>query len=123
MTTILVIDDEPSVLRALARTLRPHRVVTANSASEALRLLEAGDAFDLVLSDMMMPGVTGADLHAILEKTHPTLAHDMLFLSGGGTTPATKAFLAANESRVVMKPFDGPVLIACVNATLEKKAR
>ena len=56
-STILVVDDDPGMLRALARTLGEiHPVMTASAADEALAILERRDDIGVVLSDYAMPG-------------------------------------------------------------------
>ena len=60
---ILVVDDDPMALRAAARVLRDHRVITAQSFEQALGELQRA-RFDVVVSDFDMPGVDGAELLA-----------------------------------------------------------
>jgi len=80
---ILLVDDEPLVLSGLRRALRPCRnqweVVTATSGQEALQTL-ASDHFDLVLSDIRMPGMTGAELLREVSSRHPHVVR--MILSG-----------------------------------------
>jgi hypothetical protein len=64
---VLVVDDELLVARSIARALRDHDVSIALDAAEALRLIERGPAFDVILCDLMMPGVSGLDLYEQLE--------------------------------------------------------
>jgi CheY-like chemotaxis protein len=104
---ILVVDDEPLVRTVLERTLRDeHEVVTCGGAREALDLLDHGERFDLVFSDLLMPGLTGMDLHAELTRSHPALAQRVVFLTGGAYTEAARAFLAQPGMECVEKPFD-----------------
>jgi PAS domain S-box-containing protein len=103
---VLVIDDEPLVRRAIERSLEEdHDIVSAGSAAEALSILERGEAFDLVLCDLMMPDMTGMDVAARLTRDRPDVAQRMVFLSGGAFTPEAATFLAAAGRRHVEKPF------------------
>jgi PAS domain S-box-containing protein len=104
---LLVVDDEPLVGVALRRALgTEHEVVVAASAPDALALVKGGDRFDLILSDLLMPDMTGMDLHAALEHDAPGLARHMLFLTGGAFTPAAHAFLEAHRDGCLEKPFE-----------------
>ena len=59
---LLLVDDEPGVLQALKRLFyRHYDVVLANGGEEALSILET-DSFDMIISDMRMPGMSGAEL-------------------------------------------------------------
>jgi PAS domain S-box-containing protein len=108
---VLVVDDEPLVGRAVARMLAPlHEVVACTSAQAALRLLAQDRAFDVVLCDLMMPGMTGMQLHAELEAKDPPLARRMVFLTGGAFTDAGREFLERVENARVEKPFERAAL-------------
>jgi putative nucleotidyltransferase with HDIG domain len=84
---VLFVDDEPMVLRSIERLLRarrvPWQVRSATNAQEALSLLEA-DRFDVIVSDLRMPGVDGAELLRQVRSSHPTVAR--LVLSGQAAT-------------------------------------
>jgi signal transduction histidine kinase/ActR/RegA family two-component response regulator len=104
---ILVVDDEPLVGAVLERTLgEEHEVVTCSGAREALERLARGETFDLVFSDLLMPGLSGMDLHAELARGHPALARRVVFLTGGACTEAAREFLARPGMECVEKPFD-----------------
>ena len=72
---ILLVDDEPLVRSGLAEMLRDagHDIVEVESAREALSLIDECAAFDLILTDHLMPGLTGAMLAQKLQATHPDL--------------------------------------------------
>jgi CheY-like chemotaxis protein len=81
--TILLVDDEETVLRFSARVLAKEgfRVVSAGSGQEALDAAQArNDAIDLLMTDVMMPGMNGCQLAEILLARHPSLR--VLFVSG-----------------------------------------
>jgi CheY-like chemotaxis protein len=104
---ILVVDDEPLVGTVLERTLGDeHTLVTCGGAREALDRLARGETFDLIFSDLLMPGLTGMDLHAALVRDHPALARRVIFLTGGACTEAAREFLAQPGMECVEKPFD-----------------
>ena len=103
---ILVIDDEPMVLRTLARMLGHHgcAVTEAEGGIVGLALATSG-TFDTVLCDLMMPDLDGAALHDELARIRPDLASRMVFISGGAVTPRTRAFVERPEITLLPKPF------------------
>jgi len=113
---VLVVDDEPMVARAVARALRRHRVEVVGSAAEALARLAAGPPPDAIVCDLMMPEVTGMDLHDRLGAERPELARRMVFLTGGAFTDRARAFVERHHGRVVEKPVDGAELLGLVEA-------
>lgn len=116
---ILVIDDEPGIVRAVSRILsREHEVVELSDAREALRRLLAGDRFDLILCDLMMPFMTGMELHRALEESLPAVAKQMVFLCGGAFTQRARAFLDAVPNTRIDKPFNSSKLRRAVHEEL-----
>ena len=111
---ILVIDDEPMVGAAIKRSLRGHQVACVTSGADALAKLAAGEQFDVILCDMMMPGMTGPMVHAELLRTSPSLAARMVFITGGAFTPAARAFLDSVPNRTLEKPFAAAALTEVV---------
>ncbi|HYG67462.1 MAG TPA: ATP-binding protein, partial [Anaeromyxobacteraceae bacterium] len=104
---ILVVDDEPLVCTVLQRTLgTEHEVVAVDRARAALDLLERGEQFDLVLSDLLMPEMTGMDLHREVRRIDPELSRRVVFLTGGAFTAAARSFLEDESIECVEKPFD-----------------
>jgi len=115
---ILVVDDEALVGSVLARTLRhDHDVQVVTSARAALDRVAAGEHFDVVLSDLLMPEMTGMDLYAALERQDPTFVRRMVFLTGGAFTPAAREFLKEKQVVCIEKPFE----VGALRATLAKK--
>ena len=68
---VLVVDDEPLVGAVLRRTLVEHDVTVVESARAALDRIAAGERYDLVLSDLLMPGLSGMDLYRELVRARP----------------------------------------------------
>jgi signal transduction histidine kinase len=104
---ILVIDDEVILLRAIQNILQDdgHQVTCRDDPREALALLDQGDNFDLILSDLMMPSMTGMDLYETLLARLPATARKLVFITGGAVTPKMAAFLEAIPNPRLEKPF------------------
>ena len=116
---ILVVDDEEAVVRAVRRILSDeHDVVAVVTAREALALCARGETFDLILSDLMMPEMTGMDLHQELSRVAPDQAERMIFLTGGAFTPKARRFLSESPREHLEKPFDSTHLRASVRRHL-----
>jgi len=79
---ILLVDDEDMLRRCTARTLTEFEVVCANSGDEALAILAKDTDFDAVLSDVMMPRMSGPELFARCYRHYPRLAQRFVFASG-----------------------------------------
>lgn len=91
---VLVVDDEILVGRSLARQLGGAFEVSVESAAEdVLRRARAGESWDVLLCDLMMPGMSGMELEAALAELRPELVPRMLFLTGGAFTDAAREFL------------------------------
>jgi signal transduction histidine kinase len=112
---VLVIDDEALVATAISRTLsHDHDVVVETRAAKALDRIVAGERFDVVLCDLMMPHMNGMELFAELERRSPDHAARVVFLTGGAFTPAARAFLERVDTARVEKPVDAAALRALV---------
>jgi response regulator RpfG family c-di-GMP phosphodiesterase len=104
--TLLLVDDEPSILSALRRLFRPqgYRVLTAEGGQAALDLLQ-GETVDLVISDMRMPGMDGAQFLERVRRIQPDTAR--ILLTGYADIASTIA--AINDGgidRYIAKPWD-----------------
>ncbi|MBI5494611.1 MAG: response regulator [Deltaproteobacteria bacterium] len=118
---ILVIDDEVMVGRALQRVFQGHDVVAVTNGREALAHLKAGERFDVIFCDLMMPGMTGMDLYAELARDAPADAARLVFLTGGASTPAARAFLEQVPNRKAEKPIDPDGLRRMLAQALEAR--
>ncbi len=113
---VLVVDDEQSIGHVVRRALGHEHAVTAlTSAREALEQIEAGERFDVILCDIMMPQMTGMELYAAILKAAPEQAARILFLTGGTFTPSARAFVHQTTNLWIEKPFDVRQLRALVN--------
>jgi signal transduction histidine kinase/CheY-like chemotaxis protein len=119
---LLVVDDDVLVARTLARLLSGHRVEVVGNGREALvRLKREGEAFDLVLCDLMMPDLTGMDVYEEIEKTQPRLAERFVFISGGGVTERSRRFIEQHADRVLPKPIDSRQLAKLLSQRVGKE--
>ena len=116
---VLIIDDEPPIVAAVARllSLDGHVVATATTVDAALAELAAA-RFDLILCDLMMPECSGVELHQRVAATDPAAAGRFVFLTGGIFSEAVHAQLAACARPILAKPPDVAALRAHVAAAL-----
>ena len=102
---ILIIDDESAMGSALGHMLRDHDVTVVTTAKAALELLVSDKSFDLVLSDLMMPEMSGMDLYEELVRRGSQAAARIVFITGGAFTVAAKKFLDRVPNARIEKPF------------------
>jgi CheY-like chemotaxis protein len=110
---ILIVDDEVGLGRALQRLFRDYDTVVNTSAQGALDRIVIGERFDLILSDVGMPGMSGCDLYDEIRRLDPEQASRMVFVTGGSDERSEKT-LAETGQPVLMKPFDPKELRAFV---------
>jgi len=117
---ILVVDDEAPIRNVLQRILgRDHEVVQAASGREAQALLERDPSFDLIMLDLMMPDLSGIDLHRWLALRAPMLARRVVFVTGGAFTHQGNEYLSQVDNPQVDKPFDTAGLRELISGLLE----
>jgi CheY-like chemotaxis protein len=104
---LLVVDDEPLVAEMLRRTLsEEHDVTVTTDAKTALDYVLAGEEFDLVFCDLLMPRMSGMDLYDEFRQRRPGLEERMVFMTGGAFTERAAQFLAVVPNQKMSKPFD-----------------
>jgi PAS domain S-box-containing protein len=114
---VLVVDDERLITQVVRRTLtKEHEVHTLDNAEDALRLIESGQRFDVILCDLLMPQMSGMDFHRELARAYPEQAERMVFFTGGAFTPRAKEFLERVPNERLEKPVDGKDLKALINS-------
>lgn len=116
---VLIVDDEPGVLRAAERVLESrHAVATASSPAEALA---AAASFrpDLVICDVRMPGQDGFEVVARIRAVRPGV--DVIFMTGSHTDPDAQLVRSIKDRAFyfIQKPFDRQVLMTLVERCLE----
>lgn len=115
MIKILFVDDEPNILSGLQRLLRPMRrdweMTFANGPDEALKIL-AETPIDVIVSDMKMPGMDGAQL---LEKVAELYPNIMRIILSGYSEKEMTVRASGNVHQYLMKPCDTDILKSAVS--------
>jgi CheY-like chemotaxis protein len=105
-TRVLIVDDDKVITSALRRLLsREHDVTTTNDPAEALALVRAGQRYHAILCDLVMPAMSGVQLHRELAALSPDQAAATILMTGGAI-PRDAADLLAGGMPSLPKPFD-----------------
>lgn len=108
---LLLIDDEAQLVVALTALLEDgFEVRAATSARDALAAIRAGARYDVVLCDLMMHDMGGAEFQDRLADLAPSLPSRIVFMTGGAFTPDARAFLERTANPCLSKPLDVEVL-------------
>jgi CheY-like chemotaxis protein len=102
-----VVDDVPEI-RDLVATILSARGYEVNEASDGIEALRSlGErSYDLIISDMRMPGLDGPGLYRELQQRDPNRRPRLLFISGSSSVQAYAEFLATTPVPVLEKPFN-----------------
>jgi len=125
--TILIVDDDPNIPKAIARLIKQESrnctVITTESVKSAIRLIQEGLSPDLIISDMMMPEGTGKDLHDWLVENNSDLSRKIMFLSGGMSDGVLRNFfdVMMSAGRAHEKPFDSERFRAQIKKLLSQE--
>jgi len=111
---ILVVDDDPLVRLSVVALLEElgHSVVSAESGNEALQIIASNPAIELILSDELMPGMTGSQLTTIIHELRPNLP--VILASGFAELRPGSAVTAPR----LAKPFSSRDLVAAIAAAM-----
>jgi two-component system, NtrC family, sensor kinase len=103
---VLVVDDEESIQKLLTGVLEMdgHQVLVAKNGREALDIARRG-GLDLIITDMKMPVMGGAELYTTLRDANDPLASRVIFITGDTVAPDTRRFLQGVDNAVLAKPF------------------
>ncbi|HEY5943973.1 MAG TPA: ATP-binding protein [Kofleriaceae bacterium] len=117
---VLVIDDEESLGQAIRRYLaQEHDVEAVTSARVALDLVASGARYDVILCDLMMPQITGMEVHDTIAKLDPGQAERIVFVTGGAFTESARMFFETTANQRIEKPFDLKMLRHLVNELIQ----
>jgi len=117
---ILLVDDEPAIAGVLSELLsgNDYDVQSATNGQEALDLLNSG-AFDLIISDLKMPGMDGRELYKKVQQQHPRLLRRIIFLTGDTVSKDTRQFLDDLKTPWLCKPFNISEVESTVRSSLQ----
>ena len=112
---VMLVDDEPLVAQTIERLLRrDYDVTIARCGRDAIEHIARGVRFDAIVSDVMMPNMTGIELIEELQRVAPDQAERMIFLSGGAFTAQTRERLDQLGAPQLEKPVTAKELRACL---------
>jgi len=112
---ILVVDDEPSILAVINRILSNHEVTQCDGRAALDHLVKKGAYYEVIISDLNMPDVSGIDLYRYAAKYLPGLEKKIIFITGGSYTSEMSEFMALVENTFLEKPFSPVQLIQAVD--------
>lgn len=110
---VLIVDDEQALIDAVGRELKQEcDVVCVTSGDEAYAILQDDRRFDLVLCDVLMPRMSGMELHRLLHDDSPEILKRLVYMTAGAFTPESEVFL--RDKMHLKKPFSGDAVRALV---------
>jgi len=117
---VLVVDDEPDVLDLCKRilTTQGYNVISASNGYEAIKIATDAD-FDLLLTDIRMPGITGLEIAQTLKKSDPNMI--CVTMTGHASMDSAIKALSLGIDEFILKPFTPPDLIRGISKALVKK--
>ncbi len=117
---ILVVDDEPMMVRAIQRLLEgEHDVFSTTDPVDAVAQVRSGARFDAILCDLMMPAMSGMDVFEAVRRIAPEQARRIVFMTGGAFTDRVQQFLESVDNIRIEKPIERATLRAAIRAQLE----
>ena len=120
---VLVVDDEPLVAESLRLVLSDEFSVTALTAPEhALSGIVAGESFDVILCDVMMPRMNGVELRDRIDAVSPDQAARIVFITGGIIRPDVRALLERVPNAWLEKPLDIEGLRALIRRRMRSES-
>ncbi len=118
---LLIVDDERTLRTTLEALLsESFDVVLAESGGAAFAVLGSDRRFDVILCDLMMPDISGMQVHAWVQREAPDLLSRMVFMTGGAFTHAANDFLENVVNRYVEKPFEVRELVDALDRVVRK---
>jgi signal transduction histidine kinase/CheY-like chemotaxis protein len=120
--TVMVVDDDPRMLRSYARLLNAeHRIMVAHDGRDAIDMLESGSVANLAVVELDLPGNDGPELLSWLAENRPELARHTLIVTSADSEPNYADFLRGHHGPVLRKPVRGESLLAAVAAMLTEE--
>jgi PAS domain S-box-containing protein len=115
---VLLVEDDPSVRLLIGEVLSElgYRAIEASDANAAIKVLEGGQAIDMMISDIGLPGMNGRQLADVAREYHPTVP--VLFVTGYAENAAIRAGFLGTNMAMISKPFQVGELAAKISEML-----
>lgn len=121
---VLIIDDEVPILNGIKLNLgRAFDLTLANGGEEALKAVEEEEPYEVVVSDMRMPGMTGVEVLAKIKSIHPTIQTILLTGHADFEFGGSQALQSGQLFRILSKPCPPNKLKEAIEAAVRAKAR
>ncbi|HEX9872239.1 MAG TPA: sigma-54 dependent transcriptional regulator [Candidatus Tectomicrobia bacterium] len=119
---ILIVDDDVGMAETCAKLFRRQEMIPflAHSGREALARLEAEPEIEIILTDLIMPDLSGVELLQAVKQRDPTI--EVIIMTGYGTIPTAVQAMKLGASDYITKPFDKTEILAIVERMLTIKA-
>jgi CheY-like chemotaxis protein len=113
---VLIVDDEPVVRSTLSRLLRHHdfAVSTAVDGPHALKRLREGEAYDCVILDLLLPGMSGREFVQVVAEEELYPLQRVLVLTAVQSAENATAYLQFGCAGYLTKPYDNQILVGQV---------
>jgi DNA-binding NtrC family response regulator len=121
--TILVVDDEPDVLHVLANILQSagYDVIPLGDAESSLKTIKGGTKIDLVITDLVMPGMDGSEFAEVIRKSLPDVP--VILLTGHGSVETYIKSRSNGVFEYINKPVRSKELCRIVQAAIGGPSR
>jgi DNA-binding NtrC family response regulator len=118
--TVLVVDDEPEIRKLVAAMLirQGYRILTADSGENAIRLFRNNPGVDLLLTDVVSPGLSGPMIADQIAALNPLIK--VMFMSGYDNTQVVQRYVVEKGYSLLIKPFTMEQLVERVRQVLEE---
>ena len=118
---ILVVDDEPNILRAMSLVLQPEFDVTvAKTGNKAVKKIRQGRDFDVISLDLQMPGLSGIESLKAVKQLSPST--EVLIVTAHSDTESTRGALKLGAYDYIDKPFSNAELVASIRKGVERRS-
>ncbi|MBI1824593.1 MAG: response regulator [Nitrospirae bacterium] len=120
---ILIVDDDPNVIKGLLESLKNEQCII-DTATDGLEGFEkiASDEYDLIISDVMMPGLNGQKLYKYMSEVKPHLIHRCILITGA-MNDELEAFCKSVNLPFLNKPFSTSDLKKMISVLLVKSEK
>lgn len=123
-TSVLIVEDNVPLASCLEMLLETHGFETCRTAdgAGALQSIKLMD-FDVILCDLVMPGLSGDQLHQAIHKLKPHLCDRFIFMSGHPQNQRPAELVSGSDRPILRKPFDLRTLTEAIDEILKNKSQ